>query len=327
MPDHSQPQPAALNPGGPDDPGGPDHPGRERAVRIFETERPRLLGVAYRLVAARADAEDVVQEAWLRWSAADWSAIANPAGWLTTVTTRLALDRLGEIDRRREGYVGPWLPDPISTERTPEEHTELAESLTLGFLVLLDALAPVERAVLLLADVFGEPFSVIAPAVGKSEAACRQIAVRSRRKVRDRWDRTRAGDPSDARTGAGIAPATAALIGELMMALIAGDEGRVAHLLDPDVVLVTDGGPHRHAARRPVVGSYRVGRFLTNLARRVGPVPVRVVTLNAGPALVLDDPGGPIVVSGESRHGALTRIWAQLNPEKLVALDRPLDLR
>ena len=112
-----------------------------------------------------------------------------------------------------------------------------------------------------------------------------------------------------------------------MVALGTGDEARVVRLLDPDVVLVTDGGPHRHAARRPVLGSYRVGRFLTNLARRLGVVPIRLATLNAGAALVIDDPAGRIVVSGDSRQGTLTRIWAQLNPDKVAALDQPFDLR
>jgi len=308
----------------------------------FDAERPRLLGLAYRLVGSRADAEDVVQEAWVRWSSADRGVIANPAGWLTTVTTRLALDRLRQVARRREAYVGPWLPDPISTECSPEEHAELAESLTLGFLVVLDKLAPAERAVLLLADVFGEPYSVIAPAVGKSEAACRQIATRARRKVqaaRAAADGSMsvahiatpsAPAPASAAASAPApapGPASAELLGELIVALAAGDEARVVRLLHPDVILVSDGGPHRHAARRPVIGSYRVNRLLTNLARRVGVVPTRIASFNAGPALVIDDAGGPIVVSGETRGGVLSRIWVQLNPDKLAGLDDPLDLR
>jgi RNA polymerase sigma-70 factor (ECF subfamily) len=285
----------------------------DRSNELFQAERPRLLGLAYRLLGGRSDAEDVVQEAWLRWSSADQAQIANPGGWLTTVVTRLAIDRVRQVERRREAYVGPWLPEPISTERTPEEHTEFAESLTLGFLVVLDSLTPVERAVLLLADVFGEPFAVISAAVGKSEAACRQMATRARRKVRAR------PAPAPGREAAG-------LVGELLAALAAGDEARVVRLLDPDVVLVTDGGPHRHAARRPVVGSYRVGRFLSNLARRVGPEPVRMATVNAEPAFVIDDPGGSIVVSGEAHEGVIVRLWVRLNPEKVASLNQPLDL-
>jgi RNA polymerase sigma-70 factor (ECF subfamily) len=310
----------------------PDHHVQTTPV-VFQAERPRLLGLAYRLVGSRADAEDVVQEAWLRWSAADQPTVANPPGWLTTVTTRLAIDRLRQLERRREAYVGPWLPEPISIERTPEEHSELAESLTLGFLVVLDKLAPVERAVLLLADVFAEPYAVISAAVGKSEAACRQIASRARRKVRaDAGPSARPPVPFPGAASAEPARlehqvASAELLAGLLAALSTGDEARVVQLLDPEVVLVTDAGPNRHAARRPVLGSYRVGRLLTNLTRRLGTVPTRVTTVNAGPALVVDVPGGPIVVCGEARQGLVTRIWVQLNPEKLAALDQPLDLR
>jgi len=289
---------------------------------VFEAERPRLLGLAYRLLGGRADAADVVQESWLRWSGADRADIVNPQGWLTTVTTRLALDRLREVDRRREAYVGPWLPEPVSTERSPEEHAELAESLTLGFLVMLDGLAPVERGVLLLGDVFGEPYSIIAPAVGKSEAACRQIATRARRKLRAGAAAASAGDLHRE-----ASPASADLLAELLTALVAGDEGRVVRLVDPDVVLISDAGAARRAARRPVVGQYRVTRLLSNLARRNGHLPTRLATYNAGPALVIEAPDGPIVVAGEATGGRVSRIWIQANLEKIASLDEPLDLR
>jgi RNA polymerase sigma-70 factor (ECF subfamily) len=291
-------------------------------VDTFEAQRPRLLGLAYRLVGGRADAEDVVQEAWLRWSGVDESSIANPGGWLTTVTTRIALDRMRQVQRRREDYVGPWLPEPVSTERTPEERAELAESLTLGFLVMLDRLSPLERAVFLLADIFAEPYSVIAEAVGKSEVACRQIASRSRRKIR-----SASAEPGGVRPDS--QPAPAELLQELMVALINGDEAEAVRLLDPDVVLVSDAGPSRHAARRPVVGAYRVHRLLTGGWRLLGfharPTPesfppARVEVVNAGPAIVVDSPEGPIVVSGQAHEGRITQIWIRLNPEKTGAL-------
>jgi RNA polymerase sigma-70 factor (ECF subfamily) len=289
---------------------------------LFAAERPRLLGLAYRILCGNADAEDVVQEAWLRWSKADQAAIDNPPAWLTTVTARLALDRVRTVQRRREVYVGPWLPDPVSTERSPAENAELAESLTLGFLVMLDCLGPLERAVFLLADVFGEPFAVIAAAVGKSEPACRQIVTRARRKIRGA-EHIRP------------APASAALLGRLMTAVVAGDETQAVRLLAPEVVLISDGGPDRHAARRPVVGSYRVQRLLSGGWRLFGfrarpepsdLPPVRVATINAGPAIVLESPAGPVVVSGESQHGVLTRIWVQLNPDKMTGMDHPVDM-
>ncbi len=147
---------------------------------LFERERRHLVGLAYRMLGTVADAEDVVQEAWLRWQAVPEASIERPAAWLNTVTTRLALDHLRAARRRRESYVGPWLPEPVVTDIGPAETAELAESLRLGFLAVLDELKPLERAVFLLADVFDVPFAEIAAAVGKSEAACRQIAHRAR---------------------------------------------------------------------------------------------------------------------------------------------------
>lgn len=293
---------------------------------VFAEERPRLLGLAYRIVLERADAEDVVQEAWLRWSRADQGAIDNPQGWLTTVTTRLALDRLRAIRRRREVYVGPWLPDPVSVERSPVETAELAESLTLGFLVLLDRLGPVERAVFLLADVFGEPFSVISDAVAKSEAACRQIATRARRKLRD-------SDAEDASVPR--APASAEMLGQLMAAVISGDEEQAVQLLAPDVVLVSDGGPSRRAARRPIVGTHRVLRLMQGGWRLFGfhskpdpsdLPPAHIEIINAGPAIVIEAPTGPVIISGETVDGLVTRIWVRLNPEKVSSWEPPLEM-
>ncbi len=139
----------------------------------FEAERPRLVGLAYRMLGMWADAEDVVQDAWLRWQSADEGSIERPAAWLTTVTTRLCLDRVRTAQRRREEYIGPWLPEPVVSGPGPEEAAELSDSLTLGFLTMLDRLGPLERAVFLLADVFAVPFADIAGAVGKSEVACR----------------------------------------------------------------------------------------------------------------------------------------------------------
>jgi RNA polymerase sigma-70 factor, ECF subfamily len=292
---------------------------------VFAEERPRLLGLAYRIVAERADAEDVVQEAWLRWSTADQAEIVNPQGWLTTVTTRLALDRLRAIRRRRETYVGPWLPDPVSTQPSPMETVELAESLTLGFLVLLDRLGPVERAVFLLTDVFGESFSVISEAVGKSEVACRQIAARARRKLRN----------ADGENEGVRGPASAELLTELTVAVLSGDEEHALQLLAPDVVLLSDGGPSRRAARRPVVGPHRVVRLLAGGWRLFGyrsrpdqsELPsAHFAVINAGPALVVDAPTGSVIISGEMRAGVITNIWVRLNPDKMTGLNSPLEM-
>jgi RNA polymerase sigma-70 factor (ECF subfamily) len=280
----------------------------------FAGERPNLLGLAYRMLGSLSDAEDVVQEAWLRWSTADRASIVNPAAWLTTVTTRLALDRTRAVRRRREAYVGPWLPEPVATTPGPEDRAELAESLTLGFLVVLDALNPTERAVFLLADVFGTPFADIAAAVGKSEAACRQIASRARRKVRGK-------DPPP------LAAADGGLLERLVAATVCGDVAAALSLLDPDVVLTSDSGPNRHAARRPIQGRDRVVRLFVNLAKRLEPGPISALTVNNRPSIVIGQDDGPIVVQADEREGRIVAIRVLMNPDKLAGLEAPPPLR
>ncbi len=287
----------------------------------FESERPRLIGLAYRITGSLADAEDVVQEAWIRWSAQDTGRVRNPAGWLTTATSRLALDRLRAQRRRREVYVGPWLPDPVATVGNAEEAAELAESMTVGFLVLLDSLGPSERVAFLLGDMFGEPYPVVAEVLGKSEEACRQLVSRARRKMRS------------AREGGKVHPPSADaadLLGQLMESVLSGDEERALRLLDPDVVLVSDAGASRRAARHPIVGAKRVHQLLKGGWRLFGFTappspeewpPVRQLDVNACPSLVFDSPDGPIVVTGESVDGRIVSIWVRLNPEKTGALD------
>ncbi len=283
----------------------------------FEAERPRLLGLAYRVVGTFADAEDVVQEVWLRWLDADRATIERPAAWLTTVTSRAALDRLKASQRRREDYVGPWLPEPIQLDDGPEAAVELAESLTLGFLAVLERLEPTERVVFLLADVFGEPYSAIAEVVGRSEAACRQVASRARRRVRDER-RARPDRRPDV-----------AVVAQLAQAVAAGDLERAVGLLHPDVVLVSDGGANHHAARNPVVTAPRVARFLINLNRRVpeGRL-VRIMTVNGEPALVLgpvESPTSALVF--ETRSGAVVAVRIMVNPDKLGHLAGPVTIR
>jgi RNA polymerase sigma-70 factor, ECF subfamily len=286
----------------------------------FEGERPRLIGLAYRITCSLADAEDVVQEAWIRWAARDAATVDNPAAWLTTVTSRLALDRLRAQRRRREVYVGPWLPEPVPTARNAEEAAELAESLTLGFLVLLDSLGPYERVAFLLGDVFGEPYPAIAEILGKTEPACRQLVSRARRKLHS------------ARPGAGTpapASASAELLEQLMYSVLAGDEERTLSLLHPDVVLISDAGPARHAARHPVVGAERVGQLLKGTWRLLAGSspderpPVRLIEVNSSPSLVLGTPEGPIVITGEAVSDQITSIWVRLNPDKTAALKDP----
>lgn len=295
--------------------------------QVFEAERPRLTGLAYRVTGSVADAEDVVQDAWIRWAETDPSTVANPPGWLTTVTSRLALNRLRAQRRRREVYVGPWLPDPVPTARTPEETAEMAESLTTGFLVVLDSLGPAERVAFLLGDVFGEPYPVMAEALDKSEAACRQLVARARSKMRSARGDHRVPDRS---------AASAELLVELMTSVLADDEERAMALLDPDVVLTSDGGANRRAARRQVVGAKRVRQLAKGGWRLFGftsrPTledefpPTHLVEINATPSLVVEHPEGPIVITGEAVDGRLTAIWIRLNPDKTGAIEDPLNL-
>lgn len=233
-------------------------PSRRSSLQdAFAVERPALLGLAYRLLGSLTDAEDVVQECWLRWSTA--TGVDNPAAWLRTVVTRLCLDELRSARMRREAYVGPWLPEPVHTADNalgPLDTAELRDSLSLGFLLLLELLSPSERAVFVLREAFGLPYDEIAEAVGKSSAACRQLHVRARGKLGTEL-------PPPQRRG------RRALLERLLAAVATGDVAGVTALLADDAVLVSDGGGVVSAARRPVVGADRVARFLVGIATRV----------------------------------------------------------
>ncbi|GAC1378127.1 MAG: RNA polymerase sigma-70 factor [Acidimicrobiales bacterium] len=288
---------------------------RSEAVDLFDRERPRLLGLAYRMLGSVADADDVVQEAWLRWQRADRAALRSAPAWLTTVTTRLALDQIRSDRRRREDYVGPWLPEPLVSEAGPEERAEMADSLTLGFLTVLDRLTPVERAVFLLADVFAVPFADIARTVDKSDVACRQIATRARRRIRAD------GPPHHASPDRRV-------VDDLVMALAAGDVDGVLARLSPEVVCVSDGGATRRAARRPVLGAARVSRFLVNLSSRFqGQFTMRNVVVNGDPGIVVSVHGNvDLVAAFEVDGSAITAIRIVRNPDKLRRAGAILEL-
>ncbi len=275
----------------------------------FLDERPRLWGLAYRILGSRADADDVVQEAWLRWDRTDQDDIERPAAWLTTVTSRLALDRLRARRREVVTYLGPWLPEPLITEPT-DVPSDLADSITVGFLALLEKLDPTERVVFLLADVFHEPFADIATVVGRSEAASRQIASRARRRLRDARRPVR-GPVSRAEQER--------LVSAFAMASLSGDLDALKALLAPDVTLLSDGGPNRHAARRPVVGPDRVGRLFINLAPRMpAGLDVRAATINGEPGLVLSERERPIMtMTFHITDAGIEEIYIVLNPDKL----------
>jgi RNA polymerase sigma-70 factor, ECF subfamily len=283
---------------------------------LFDKSRPQLLGIAYRMVGTMVDAEDIVQDAWLRWNGADQTSIERPEAWLTTVTARIAIDFIRASSRRREEYLGPWLPEPLVVDGGPEATAELADSLTLGFLTLLDTLNPVERAVFLLVDVFGVAYADVSRGVGKSEVACRQIASRARRRLHGASSRRPACEERR-------------IVDELLAAVAHGDLPAILERLAPDVVLVSDGGPTRRAARRPIVGAARVARFFVTFARR-SYAHARVV-----PAVINGDPGIITYLGGEIDFVAafeiadtgIAAIWLVRNPAKLEHVITPISIR
>ena len=281
------------------------------ATEGFEPERARLVGLAYRITGSRTTAEDLVQEAWLRWCGADRGGIDRPAAWLTTVTSRLALDHLKSARHQREAYVGPWLPEPTAVEADPAEHVELAESLTVGFLAVLERLGPTERVVFLLADVFGVPFAEIATIVDRSPEACRQVASRARARVRE--GRPRYAPTDQEAWEVAMAFMTAAEVGDL---------DALVSLLAEDALAISDGGADHKAARHPIVAA-RIPRFAVNLTKRRSPTTEVVLRpLNGEPAMVLIDDGqATMAVVFEVAGGLVERIFTVRNPAKLRALD------
>jgi RNA polymerase sigma-70 factor, ECF subfamily len=286
----------------------------------FTAQRPRLLGLAYRITGSVADAEDVLQEAWLRAETTDTSNIADPTGWLVTVISRLALDELKRAHRRREEYVGQWLPEPVPTKGVgtdPADTVELAETLTFAYLQLLEALSPAERVALLLADVFDMPYAAIAKVLDRSAASCRQLASRARRRLRDTKpvDVTRTDFPFDPTP--------------FIAALTAGDMQGLMNVLAPDVVLYSDGGEFVRAARRPVVGRQRVGRLIANLAQRYdfSEIHLEPRTVNHSPGAVMkigDDLIGIVAVDFDDDK--ITSLWILVNPDKFTAFGQPTEL-
>ncbi len=294
------------------------------STETFEAERPRLVALAYRMTGTPDDADDAVQEAWLRWQRADREAIDEPAAWLTTVTTRLAIDRLTSARARREMYVGPWVPEPlapgggidaigtsaVSLSPDPSDVVAASESLSVGFLRVLETLSPVERAVFLLHDVFGYRFDEIAATVDRSPPATRQIAKRARDRVRDGRPRVDP-EPADAE----------ALADAFFAAVVEGEVDRLVSMLTDDVLHVSDGGAERHAARRPVVGPDKVARLLINIARRdLDPTDeLHPVSVNGQSGVYIVRGGEPFLLMLLGwRDGLLAEAIAILQPDKLA---------
>ena len=285
----------------------------------FVAHRGLLFTVAYEMLGSAADAEDVVQETWLRWAdlgAAARADVRDPRAYLVRIVTRQALNRLRTLARRREEYVGEWLPEPLLTGPDVAEDVELAESVSIAMLTVLETLAPTERAVFVLREVFETPYDEIAEAVGKAPAAVRQIAHRAREHVAARRPRVQVSRAEQE-----------AVVERFLAAVRGGDLQGLLDVLAPDVVLVADGGGVVAAARRPIEGADRVGALLARLARLPGYFEAMPMRLNGWPAARLDLDGElDTVASLVVEDGRITRIYAIRNPHKLARLGEEAEL-
>jgi len=285
-----------------------DVSGTEPAVEPFVAHRSLLFTVAYEMLGSAVDAEDVVQETWLRWSGVTHEAVEDPRAYLVRVTTRLALNRLRTLSRRRETYVGPWLPEPLLTGPDVAEDVELADSVSTAMLLVLETLGPTERAVFVLREVFDVPYDEIATAVDKSPDAVRQIAHRARSHVRARQPRQEVTRAERDR-----------VIERFLAAAATGDIQSLLDVLSPDVVLVTDGGGRKKAALRPILGRDKTLRFLTAVSE--GPVAGNVIVANGAPALTFTIDGElDTVITFHIEDGLVVGLYALRNPEKLGRL-------
>ena len=285
----------------------------------FEEHRRRLWGVAYRMLGSHADADDIVQEAYLRWHGAAKDEVRAPQAWLVTTTARLCIDRLRQRRAERVAYVGPWLPEPLVEEApAADAATELASDLSVAFLALLERLAPEERAAFLLHDVFESDYSEIAAALGKSEAACRQIVSRARRRVREERPRARVSVSPAARER---------LVDSFMRAVELRDRDALVALFAKEATLTADGGGKAKAAHKVVRGGASVARFLLGVLRRVGAdIELRKVAVNREPGVAILVAGRLISVISLLTDGTrILGLYSVLNPDKLrnVTLAKP----
>ncbi|MBS1892644.1 MAG: RNA polymerase sigma factor SigJ [Actinobacteria bacterium] len=281
----------------------------------FEALRPHLTRVAYGIHGSVAEAEDAVQEAWLRLGRTDAAEIEDLRAWLTTVVGRIALDALGSARRRRESYVGEWLPEPVVEEYGTEENPTLDESVSTALLVVLERLSPAERTAFLLHDVFDLPFEKVADVVGRSPAAVRQLASRARSHVEAGKPRF----PADAAEEERIVAAFATAWQE-------GDHEALLGLLDPDAIMRADGGGRVPSAGKPLLGADRIGRALVAFARtaerRGESLEGRVARVNGAPGLVVHDRYSTSVVSLTIDAGRITAVDIVRNPDKLRGLTK-----
>jgi RNA polymerase sigma-70 factor (ECF subfamily) len=281
----------------------------EATLIAFEALRGRLFGLAYRMLGSRADAEDIVQDTYLRWHGVAHDKVENAEAWLVTTATRLAIDRLRRLKTERETYVGPWLPEPIVTEGAPDRHLDLADDLSMAFLLILERLAPEERAAFLLHDVFDVGYGEIASVIEKSEPACRQVVHRARERVRGeraRFDVTES--------------AKASLFSKFTAALEARDEQALLALFAPDATWTADGGGKTAAAPVPIVGAARLAKLAVTLREKfwADNRTLEIATVNGEPAMVIRDGARLIATMSIATDGErILAVYAVVNPDKL----------
>lgn len=281
----------------------------------FEPHRRYLVGVAYRMLGSIADAEDIVQDAFLRWRATDAASVRDPRAFLARVVSRLCLDRLKSAEVRRHEYVGTWLPDPLVEDLTLDaaaNESAVAEGVSVALMMTLERLSPLERAAFLMHDVFDMDYGVVAGVLDRSEAACRQLAARARDHVRDGKPRFTPNDGAEAR-----------LMGAFAAAATTGDVDALASILADDVVFYSDGGGKRHAALNPVFGRDRVVRFLVGVRKKHPPIDPdrsRAARINGLPGFVLHTIEGVETLAFEIDGDVITRIYAVRNPDKVKHL-------
>ncbi|HEX2145951.1 MAG TPA: RNA polymerase sigma factor SigJ [Glycomyces sp.] len=282
----------------------------DRALAEFAALRPRLVGVAYGLLGSLAEAEDVVQDAWIRLQRSHIDQIDDLTGWLVTTTSRLALDVLRSARSRREAYVGPWLPEPVETAPDPADSVSLADSMSWAMLVVLETLNPAERAAFVLHDVFGLTFDEVGEALGRSPAGCRKLASRAREHVERRKPRFEV-DPAAHR----------AVVEAFSKATRSGDLDGLLEMLDPEAVLVSDGGGVVRAARNPIEGADKVARFLVGVTAKHHEWHHQPIYINGNPALITVQ-GGLVdgVIALGIENGRITKVDMIRNPMKFNGL-------
>jgi RNA polymerase sigma-70 factor (TIGR02957 family) len=281
----------------------------------FVTHRGLLFTVAYEMLGAAVDAEDVVQETWLRWADVDHAKVRDPRAYLVRMVTRQALNRLRTVSRQREDYIGEWLPEPLLTSPDVAEDAELAENVSIAMLTVLETLGPTERAVFVLHEVFETPFDEIAEVVGKTPAAVRQIAHRARQHVAARRPRMQVGRAEQEAT-----------LQKFMAAVTSGDVQGLVEVLAPDVVLIADGGGLVPAARKPLIGAERVVAFLARVAD-LSDLVATTTWLNGMPGARFNVAGDDTAVSLVIENDLITHIYAMRNPTKLGGLEEVAELR